>query len=141
MNSKILAKLGALDSVGPPNFRYSSYLIYIRLFFSLDTSTCNLAGTTHDPLPVDEFPGYINMVREDDYKTLMEDYKNQMPVGKCYSWSISDTTENFSKNRYTNICAYDHSRIILKCEGSERTLSDYINANSIYVSDYLSFRP
>lgn len=97
---------------------------------SSDTSTCNLPVSTHDPLPVEEFSDYINTVKQEEYRILLEDFRNQMPTGKCYSWTIADLPENTIKNRYQSVCAYDHSRIVLKVDTTERT--DYVNANSIY---------
>ncbi|MFH4983249.1 hypothetical protein AB6A40_009958 [Gnathostoma spinigerum] len=38
--------------------------------------------------------------------------------------------ENISKNRYKNIIPYDHTRIVLRCDGSSPS-DDYINANLI----------
>jgi len=55
--------------------------------------------------------------------------------GKCYSAEVSDRPENKPKNRYVNVPAYDHSRVILRPEGGKRIIhhreSDYVNANHI----------
>lgn len=96
------------------------------------SSTYNVGRSAHNPVPVEEFSGYINMAKQDDYKIFLSDFRNQLPVGRCYSCSIADKPENIEKNRYSNICAYDHSRIVLKNDVDDEGISDYINANSLY---------
>lgn len=61
-------------------------------------------------------------------------------VGLDHSKDASLLPENRAKNRYTNILAYDHSRVKLDSIDDEPG-SDYINANYIPVwtilTDYL----
>lgn len=46
----------------------------------------------------------------------------------------SQMAENKNKNRYVNIVAYDHTRVILKLiPGQKKTCQDYVNANFIDV--------
>ena len=54
-------------------------------------------------------------------------------VGLEHSKDASLMPENRAKNRYTNILAYDHSRVKLSSIDDEPG-SDYINANYIPVS-------
>ena len=54
-------------------------------------------------------------------------------IGLDHSKDASLMPENRAKNRYTNILAYDHSRVKLDYVDDEPG-SDYINANYIPVS-------
>ncbi|XP_064211634.1 receptor-type tyrosine-protein phosphatase kappa isoform X2 [Tribolium castaneum] len=52
------------------------------------------------------------------------------PRGQTKPWNYGSLKENKSKNRYNNLIAYDHSRVILqKIKGD--SYSDYINASYI----------
>lgn len=68
----------------------------------------------------------------DDNRLFSQEYESIDP-GHQFTWENSNLDVNKSKNRYANVVAYDHSRVIL------RTLdgvpgSDYINAN--YIDGY-----
>ncbi|XP_052828236.1 receptor-type tyrosine-protein phosphatase T isoform X2 [Octopus bimaculoides] len=80
-----------------------------------------------DSIPVDELQSYIQNKRNfeggfgAEYRRL-----SQNTEATCKAANLQ---ENKAKNRYKNIVAYDHSRVILeKCKDSD---SDYINANYI----------
>ncbi|XP_065923621.1 receptor-type tyrosine-protein phosphatase epsilon [Magallana gigas] len=62
-------------------------------------------------------------------KKMEEEYK-AIPRGELHPCVEGKRQENLSKNRYTTIFPYDHSRVIL---ASSRNESDYINAN--YIED------
>lgn len=48
--------------------------------------------------------------------------------GQQFTWENSNLECNKPKNRYANVIAYDHSRVVLQClEGVPG--SDYVNAN------------
>ena len=54
-------------------------------------------------------------------------YLKLKQVGQGQPWNAAVLDENMSKNRYRNILAYDHSRVVLR-EGAPGG-SDYINAS------------
>ncbi|OAF66521.1 hypothetical protein A3Q56_05766 [Intoshia linei] len=69
---------------------------------------------------------------EDNDKLIKEFLALDWP--QDFSWKASSIPENALKNRYSNIIAYDHSRVKI---GHHRfTNSDYINAN--YIDNYKS---
>ncbi|TSO15229.1 Receptor-type tyrosine-protein phosphatase kappa [Bagarius yarrelli] len=53
--------------------------------------------------------------------------------GQSASWDVAKKEQNRTKNRYGNIIAYDHSRVILQPVEDDPS-SDYINAN--YIDGY-----
>uniref|UniRef100_A0A8C0LDX3 Receptor-type tyrosine-protein phosphatase kappa n=1 Tax=Canis lupus dingo TaxID=286419 RepID=A0A8C0LDX3_CANLU len=56
--------------------------------------------------------------------------------GQSASWDVAKKDQNRAKNRYGNIIAYDHSRVILQPVEDDPS-SDYINANYIDVSIFI----
>ena len=54
-------------------------------------------------------------------------------TGQQATWEVSNKEYNKPKNRYANVVAYDHSRVILQNVDGEEG-SDYINAN--YMDGY-----
>ncbi|RDD46599.1 Receptor-type tyrosine-protein phosphatase epsilon, partial [Trichoplax sp. H2] len=67
-----------------------------------------------------------------DSNGFTEEFEDRRP---CRIYSVESGTQNESKNRYQNILAYDHTRVILKNDNGS-TRSDYINAN--YIDGYKS---
>jgi protein tyrosine phosphatase len=55
-----------------------------------------------------------------------------LPKGKMKAWDVGMSNEfRTIKNRYANIAAYDHTRVVLK-----NTEDHYINANFIEVRTF-----
>lgn len=61
-----------------------------------------------------------------------EEFDYIKTVGTTQPATVSRQENNKPKNRYTNILAYDHSRVALPPQPGH---SDYINANFIHVSE------
>lgn len=56
----------------------------------------------------------------------------EIPFGLVLPCDEARRPENKTKNRYANIVAYDHSRVILEPTADE--ITTYINANYLEVS-------
>ncbi|XP_038048243.1 receptor-type tyrosine-protein phosphatase delta-like [Patiria miniata] len=84
------------------------------------------------PVRIDKLADYIKTKElagergfEADYKTLSD--------GPLHPWTVAKKPENRQKNRFANVIAYDHSRIVLT-RLEEDPHSDYINA--CYIDGY-----
>nr|XP_034311837.1 receptor-type tyrosine-protein phosphatase epsilon-like isoform X1 [Crassostrea gigas] len=73
--------------------------------------------------------GLTNYLSEIKSIKMEEEYK-AIPKGELHSCIEGKRQENKSKNRYTTIFPYDHSRVVLNTSSTE---PDYINAN--YIED------
>jgi len=83
------------------------------------------AMQNHPPVPIKELADHIEFLKHDN--NLKEEYESIEP-GQQFTWEHSYMEYNRPKNRYGNVVAYDHSRVVLsQIEG--RPGSDYINAN------------
>lgn len=81
----------------------------------------------HPPIPISELANHIERLKANGNAKFSQEYESIEP-GQQFSWDNSNLEINKPKNRYANVTAYDHSRVILATlEGT--TGSDYINAN------------
>ncbi|XP_029105543.1 receptor-type tyrosine-protein phosphatase S-like isoform X10 [Scleropages formosus] len=86
----------------------------------------------HPPIPIAELAEHTEMLKANDNLKLSQEYESIDP-GQQFTWEHSNLEVNKPKNRYANVIAYDHSRVILSpIEGISG--SDYINAN--YIDGY-----
>lgn len=91
-----------------------------------------LVHPDHPPIAATLFPKQVAKLHRSDNNGFKAEY-NQQQIGKEFSWDIAHLPENAPKNRYANIVAYDHSRVLLSSiDGLPN--SDYINAS--YIDGY-----
>ncbi|XP_013779211.1 tyrosine-protein phosphatase 99A-like [Limulus polyphemus] len=98
-----------------------------------------LSETFEDPeyasIPVHQFADHVAKLHADGDHGFSREYQAiQQATDLDLSFQHSQLTENKNKNRYVNIVAYDHSRVMLKALPGQKRLSDYINAN--YIDGY-----
>ncbi|XP_026026589.1 protein tyrosine phosphatase receptor type Db isoform X13 [Astatotilapia calliptera] len=105
-----------------PAYRVSVYRGYRRLS----------SMASHPPVPISELADHIERLKANDNLKFSQEYESVDP-GQQFTWENSNLEVNKPKNRYANVIAYDHSRVILS--SIEGVLgSDYINAN--YIDGY-----
>ncbi|XP_063311683.1 receptor-type tyrosine-protein phosphatase S isoform X12 [Pelobates fuscus] len=86
----------------------------------------------HPPIPIADLSEHTEHLKANDNLKLSQEYESIDP-GQQFTWEHSNLEVNKPKNRYANVIAYDHSRVILlPVEGIIG--SDYINAN--YIDGY-----
>ncbi|XP_018098988.1 receptor-type tyrosine-protein phosphatase S isoform X17 [Xenopus laevis] len=86
----------------------------------------------HPPIPIADLAEHTEHLKANDNLKLSQEYESVDP-GQQFTWEHSNLEVNKAKNRYANVIAYDHSRVILlPVEGIIG--SDYINAN--YIDGY-----
>uniref|UniRef100_A0A3Q2X3G0 protein-tyrosine-phosphatase n=1 Tax=Haplochromis burtoni TaxID=8153 RepID=A0A3Q2X3G0_HAPBU len=87
---------------------------------------------SHPPIPISELAEHIELLKANDNLRLSQEYESIDP-SQQFTWEHSNLEVNKPKNRYANVIAYDHTRVILSpIDGILG--SDYINAN--YIDGY-----
>ncbi|KAK2179862.1 hypothetical protein NP493_469g03030 [Ridgeia piscesae] len=90
------------------------------------------AMVSHPPIAIAELADHIERLKANEGVRFSQEYESIEP-GQQFTWDNSNMEVNKPKNRYANVIAYDHSRIILQSvEGVPG--SDYINSN--YMDGY-----
>ncbi|XP_063235458.1 tyrosine-protein phosphatase Lar isoform X2 [Bacillus rossius redtenbacheri] len=82
---------------------------------------------SHPPIPISELANHIERLKANDNLKFSQEYESIEP-GQQFTWDYSNMEVNKPKNRYANVIAYDHSRVILQTVDGMPG-SDYINAN------------
>ncbi|XP_031554998.1 receptor-type tyrosine-protein phosphatase F-like isoform X2 [Actinia tenebrosa] len=83
---------------------------------------------TLKPIPINRLADYCKLYHKNNNKLFREEFESIRPA--IQSSEHSHKEDNKLKNRYQNIAAYDHSRVVLS-EVDGVPTSDYINANFI----------
>ncbi|XP_069026430.1 receptor-type tyrosine-protein phosphatase delta-like isoform X30 [Embiotoca jacksoni] len=87
---------------------------------------------SHPPIPVMDLADHLERLKANDNLKFSQEYESIDP-GQQFTWEHSNLEVNKPKNRYANVIAYDHSRVLLSAiDGIPG--SDYINAN--YIDGY-----
>ena len=90
------------------------------------------AMMSHPPISVSELAEHIDRLHMNDNLKFSQEYESIEP-GQQFTWDNSNLETNKPKNRYANVIAYDHSRVILQPVDGQPG-SDYSNAN--YMDGY-----
>ncbi|XP_072918910.1 receptor-type tyrosine-protein phosphatase F-like isoform X5 [Hemitrygon akajei] len=92
----------------------------------------NSSMRDHPPIPITDLADNIERLKANDNLKFSQEYESIDP-GQQFTWENSNMEVNKPKNRYANVIAYDHSRVILTSVDGVPG-SDYINAN--YIDGY-----
>ncbi|KAA3681329.1 receptor-type tyrosine-protein phosphatase delta [Paragonimus westermani] len=83
-------------------------------------------------ISINHLPEYVEKLKLHNGLEMSEEYES-IESGMNLTWKHANIEENRPKNRYANVVAYDHSRVILTAT-DQVVGSDYINAN--YIDGY-----
>ncbi|XP_041720691.1 receptor-type tyrosine-protein phosphatase kappa isoform X15 [Coregonus clupeaformis] len=110
----------------------SSRLLDVPRYHCEGTDSPYQTGQLHPAIRVADLLQHINLMKTSDSYGFKEEYESFFE-GQSASWDVAKKDTNRTKNRYGNIIAYDHSRVILQPMEDDPS-SDYINAN--YIDGY-----
>ncbi|XP_035282760.1 receptor-type tyrosine-protein phosphatase delta isoform X10 [Anguilla anguilla] len=88
---------------------------------------------SHPPIPIMELADHLERLKANDNLKFSQEYESIDPAQQ-FTWEHSNLEVNKPKNRYANVIAYDHSRVLLSAIDAGIPGSDYINAN--YIDGY-----
>ena len=82
---------------------------------------------SHPPIVIHDIALHIEALKANDNLKFSQEYES-IETGQQFTWDHSNAEVNKPKNRYANVIAYDHSRVILEPVPGVPG-SDYINGN------------
>ncbi|KAF4522864.1 hypothetical protein B566_EDAN008184, partial [Ephemera danica] len=85
------------------------------------------AMLAHPPVLLAHLAAHVEALKTNDNLKFSQEYESIEP-GQQFTWDHSSLEVNKPKNRYANVIAYDHSRVVLNQQDGIPG-SDYINAN------------
>ncbi|KAK1792769.1 hypothetical protein P4O66_012693, partial [Electrophorus voltai] len=74
---------------------------------------------THPPIPIMDLADHLERLKANDNLKFSQEYESVDP-GQQFTWEHSNLEVNKAKNRYANVIAYDHSRVLLSAIDGER---------------------
>ncbi|KAL3319582.1 hypothetical protein Ciccas_001747 [Cichlidogyrus casuarinus] len=86
-------------------------------------------GNQSTAITSEHLPVHVTALKDNEGLGMAQEYESIHTDGD-YSWHEANREENKLKNRYANVIAYDHSRVVLATLPGVPG-SDYINANFI----------
>ncbi|XP_065909623.1 receptor-type tyrosine-protein phosphatase alpha-like [Dysidea avara] len=109
------------------------FLIVIAIMSSGVQPTFSRSPLESQQIPLSKFPAYVNDMMKG--RKLLQQYELVWEIGVDETVTASTAKENYHKNRYIDLFAYDHGRVKLSPVAGVAG-SDYINAN--YLPGYKS---
>ncbi|XP_069463582.1 receptor-type tyrosine-protein phosphatase kappa isoform X5 [Ambystoma mexicanum] len=107
----------------------SNRLLDVPRYLCEGTESPYQTGQLHPAIRVADLLQHINLMKTSDSYGFKEEYESFFE-GQSATWDVAKKDQNRTKNRYGNIIAYDHSRVVLQPVEDDPS-SDYINANYI----------
>ncbi|CAL8085119.1 unnamed protein product [Calicophoron daubneyi] len=84
-------------------------------------------------IEISQLVEHVQALKADNGRLMAAEFESIDPGGQ-FTWEHSNRVTNRPKNRYANVIAYDHSRVVLQPLSPDDPDSDYINAN--YLDGY-----
>ncbi|CAH8622284.1 unnamed protein product [Schistosoma rodhaini] len=136
----LLGSLKSVSTMGSKNVQSLNGIDDDNLLSPISNGRCrNLLNSIPNrpqicgPIQVANLIEHVQSLKADNGRLMAAEFESIDPGGP-FTWEHSNRPANRSKNRYANVIAYDHSRVVLQLTGNNDPDSDYINAN--YLDGY-----
>uniref|UniRef100_A0A8C5HQ66 Receptor-type tyrosine-protein phosphatase delta n=1 Tax=Gouania willdenowi TaxID=441366 RepID=A0A8C5HQ66_GOUWI len=130
--SKAMSSHHPTDPVELRRINFQTPVVYVLKHALFLLFLCLSGMASHPPVPISELTDHIERLKANDNLKFSQEYESIDP-SQQFTWENSNLEVNKPKNRYANVIAYDHSRVILSSIDGVPG-SDYINAN--YIDGY-----